>query len=71
MIVVRVSVGGLGGGTVLDDFAVSTNVDVGVSEDRGRRRKRYREPREAQVAKHYHQVARANDGKYGAGVPCP
>ena len=63
MIVVRVSVGGLVGGTVLDDLAVSTNVDVGVGEDRGQRRKRYREPCKEQVATHYHSVACAKDGK--------
>ena len=70
MIVVRVSVGGLVGGTVLDDLAVSTNVDVGVGEDRGQRRKRYREPGEQQVPTHYHQVTDAKESKNGsrAGV---
>jgi len=63
MIVGRVSVGGLVGGTVLDDLAVSANMDVGVSEDRGQRRKRYGEPCKEQVATHYHEVARAKDGK--------
>jgi hypothetical protein len=40
MIVLRVSVDWLVGGTVLDDLAVRANMDVGVREDRGQRRKR-------------------------------
>jgi hypothetical protein len=40
MIVLRVSVDWLVGGTVLDDLAVSANMDMGVREDRGQRRKR-------------------------------
>jgi hypothetical protein len=54
MIVVRVSADGRVGGTVLDDLAVGTDVDVGISEDRSQRRKRYREPCKEQVAMHYH-----------------
>ena len=40
MIVLRVSIGGLVGGAILDDFAIRANVDVGVGEDRGQRGKR-------------------------------
>ncbi len=64
MIVLRVSIGGLVGGAVLDDLAVSANVDVGICEDRGQRGKRYREPCEEQVPTHYHQVMSATVRKY-------
>jgi hypothetical protein len=56
MIVLRVGVDGLVGGTVLDDLAVRANMNVGVREDRGQRRKRYREPSEQQVPAQFHQL---------------
>ena len=72
MIVLRVSIGGLVGGAVLDDLAVSANVDVGICEDRGQRGKRYREPCEEQVPAHYHQVMSATERKYERQYPpCP
>jgi hypothetical protein len=63
MVVLRVGVGGLVGGTMLDDFAAGANVDVGIGEDRGQRRKRQREPCKQQVVAHYHQVTRIRQGK--------
>jgi outer membrane lipoprotein SlyB len=68
MIVLRVSVGGLVGSTVLDDLAVRANVDVDVREDRGQRCKRYREPCEQQVSTPYHQVMVATDRKRGVST---
>jgi hypothetical protein len=66
MIVLRASVSGLVGGTVLDHLAVRANADVGVREDRGQRCKRYREPCERQVPTQHHQVMAATDWRSGS-----
>jgi hypothetical protein len=64
MIVLRVNVGGLVGGTALDDLAVGAKMDVGVREDRGQRRKRCREPSDQQVPAHFHQLIDSRVRKY-------
>ena len=66
-------IGGVGfvTGAMLDDLAVSADVDVRIDENRGERRERHREPGQQQVPARYHQQSKPQECQCGfwGGAP--